>query len=98
VDSHITYHVFVVLAKPRMVAMKQALAAEKGFVLQTFHELVNDPTLWISIHTRRAILFGIVFLKIAKPDLGGSLLIIGGEIILGHVLALPVSRHRLTDL
>jgi hypothetical protein len=36
---------------------------------------------------------GIVFLKIAKPDLGGSLLI-----ILGLALALPMSRHRLSDL
>jgi hypothetical protein len=43
---------------------------------------VNDPNLWISIHTRTAILLGIVFLKIAKPDLGGSLLIISVVIIL----------------
>ena len=61
---------FVVLAKPRMVAIEQALAAEKEFVSQTFHALVNDPILWISIHTCTAILLGIVFLKIAKPDVG----------------------------
>ena len=59
---------------------------------------MNDPILWISIHTRRAILFGIVFLKIAKPGLGGSLLIISVVIILGLALALPMSHHRLTDL
>ncbi len=85
---------FVVLAKPRMAAMEQVLAAEKGFVSQTFHTLVNDPILWISIHTRTAILLGIVFLKIAKPDLGGSLLTIGIAIILGVASALPVLHHE----
>ena len=84
---------FVVLAKPRMSAMEQALATEKGFVSKTFHDLVNDPILWISIYTRTAILLGIVFLKIAKPDLVGSLLTVGVAILLGLASALPMSRR-----
>jgi hypothetical protein len=84
---------FVVLAKPRMAAMDQDIEREKGFVSKTFHELVNDPILWISIHTRTAILLGIVFLKIAKPDLGGSLLTIGIAIVLGTASALPMLRR-----
>ena len=81
-----------VLTAPRMATMGQALAIEKGLVSQTFHNLVNDPILWISIQTRVTIVLGIVFLKIAKPGLGGSLLTIGIAIVLGIVSALPVLR------
>jgi hypothetical protein len=83
---------FVVLAKPRMATIEQALAAETEFVSQTFHDLVNDPILWISIRTRVAIILAIVFLKIATPDLGGSLLTIGIAIVLGLASALPIFR------
>ena len=82
-----------VLTAPRMAAIGRALAAEKGSVSQTFHKLANDPILWISIQTRVAIVLGIVFLKIAKPDLGGSLLTIGVAIVLGIASALPMSRR-----
>ena len=83
---------FVVLAKPRMATIEQALAAETEFVSQTFHDLVNDPILWISIRTRVAIILGIVFLKIATPDLRGSLLTIGIAIVLGLASAVPIFR------
>jgi uncharacterized membrane protein len=72
---------------PRMAAIGQALGAEKGSISQNFHNLANNPLLWISIQTRAAIALGIVFLKIAKPDLGGSLLTIGVAILLGVVSA-----------
>lgn len=83
----------VVLSRPRMVAIGQALATEKGLVSQTFHSLVNHPLLWISIWTRVAIVLGIVFLKIAKPDLVGSLLTVGVAIVLGIASALPMVRN-----
>ena len=85
---------FVVLSGSRMAAIEQALDTEERSVSQTFHDLVNDPILWISIHTRTAILLGIVFLKIAKPDLGRSLLTIGIAIVLGVASALPVLQHE----
>jgi hypothetical protein len=50
------------LTIPRMAAIDRTLATEKEPVSQFFHHLVNDPVLWISIHTRVAILLGIVFL------------------------------------
>ncbi len=81
-----------VLTAPRMVAIGRALSMEKGPVSQTFHNLVNDPILWISIQTRVAIVLGIVFLKIAKPDLGGSVLTIGVAIALGITSVLPMLR------
>ena len=84
----------VALTGPRMVAIGRALATEKGLVSQTFHILANHPLLWISIQTRVAIALGIVFLKTAKPDLGGSLLTIGVAIVLGLASALPVPRRE----
>jgi uncharacterized membrane protein len=79
---------------PRMAAIGRALVTEKGPGSQNFHNLANHPLLWISIQTRVAIALGIVFLKIAKPDLGGSLLTIGVAIILGLASALPISRRE----
>ncbi|NIM50213.1 MAG: hypothetical protein GTO22_13335 [Gemmatimonadales bacterium] len=84
----------VALSKPRMMAIGRALATKKGPVSQTFQNLVNDPILWISIQTRVAIALGIVFLKIAKPDLAGSLLTIGVAIVLGLASTLPVPRRE----
>jgi len=81
------------LTTPRMAAIGRALAMQKGSVSQTFQKLVNDPMLWISIQTRVAIILGIIFLKIAKPDLSGSLLTIGVAVVLGIVSALPMFRH-----
>ena len=84
----------IALSKPRMMAIGQALATEKGSVPQTLHNLVNHPLLRISIQTRMAIILGIIFLKIAKPDLGGSLLTIGVGVILGVASTLPAARRE----
>jgi len=83
-----------VLTAPRMAAIGRALATEKGPVSQAFHTLVNDPILWVSIQTRVAIILGIIFLKIAKPDLPGSLLTIGIAIALGIASTLPATRRE----
>jgi len=85
--------IFVMLSRPRMAAIERALTTEKGSVSQTFHNLVNHPILWMSNQTRVAIILGIVYLKIAKPDLGGSLLTIGIAIILGLGSALRMPRR-----
>ena len=82
----------VVLTKPRLMTIGQALAKEKGPLSQSFHNLVNHPILWISIQTRVAVALGIIFLKIAKPDFGGALLTIGVAILLGIASALPMFR------
>lgn len=81
-----------VLTAPRMAAIGQALAMEKGSVSPTFNHLMKDPILWISIQTRLAIVLGIIFLKIATPSLGASLLTISVAIILGIASALPMRR------
>jgi hypothetical protein len=83
-----------VVTTPRMATIGQALATEKGPISQNFHNLANNTLLWISIQTRVAIALGIVFLKIAKPDLGGSLLTIGVAIVLGIVSARYMPRRE----
>ncbi len=83
-----------VLTRPQMMDIGRTLGAQKGpAVSQTFHSLTNRPLLWISIQTRIAIALGIIFLKIAKPDLTGSLLTIGIAIVLGIASTLPVSTQ-----
>jgi hypothetical protein len=81
-----------VLTAPRMAAIGQAFAMDKGSVSQTFQSLINDPMLWISVHTRAAIVLGIILLKIATPGLGGSLFTIGVAVVLGVASAWPMRR------
>ncbi len=82
------------ITAPRMAAIGQTLATEKSPASRTFRGLANHPLLSISIRTRVAIVLGIVFLKIAKPDLGGSLLTIGIAIVLGLVSTLYMPRRE----
>jgi len=83
-----------VVTAPRMAAVGQALATEKGPLSKTFLSLANHPLLSISIQTRVAIALGIVFLKTVKPDWGGSLLTMGIAIALGIASALPMPRRE----
>jgi hypothetical protein len=75
-----------------MAVIGRTLATEKGSLSPSFYSLLNDPILWFSVQTRVAIVLGIIFLKIATPDLGGSLLTIGVAISLGIASALPRLR------
>lgn len=87
----------VVVTSPRMVAIGRNLAIEKGTLSKTFHILTNQPLLWISIQTRVALTLGIVFLKITKPALVGSLLAIGVAIVLGLGSAFPMPGRARTQ-
>ncbi len=84
----------VALTGPRMAAIGRALATDNVAVSQTPSVLANHPLLWISIQTRVAITLGIVLLKIARPDLRGSLTTIGVAIGLGLASALPLPRRE----
>ncbi len=81
------------LTAPQMTVVGQALAAGKGTLSETFHSLANHPILFVSIQTRVAIALGIVLLKVAKPDFGGSLLTIAVVILLGIASVIPLLRH-----
>ena len=86
----------LVLTGPRMAALGRAVMTAP--TAQTFHRLASQPLLWISIQTRIAITLGIVFLKTAKPDWGGSLFAIGVAIVLGIASALFASRRERAQL
>jgi len=77
-----------------LVIVLARAAASRVKALRQSLEAVLDPTLWISIQTRVAIVLGIVFLKIAKPNLVGSLLTIGVAVVLGIASALLISRRQ----
>lgn len=84
----------VAVTGPRMAAIGRTLAMEKGAPSGAFQSLANQPLLWISVQTRVAIALGIVFLKIAKPDLAGSLVTLGVAVLLGLASALPMPRRE----
>ena len=75
------------LTRPRMRAIGRALATGHGPMSPTFQALVNHPLLWASIQTRAAVTLGIILLKIAKPDVGGALLVIGVAVVFGLMSA-----------
>lgn len=85
---------FVAIGRTQMVAIGKMLAGEKGMLSRTLRDLVQQPLLWISVQIRTAIILGIIFLKIARPGLGGSLLVIAVAILLGAGSALPGVRRQ----
>lgn len=86
------------LTGPRMKAVGQAMAAQGKPGTPGIQSLANHPLLWISIQVRVAIALGIILLKIAKPDLGGSLLTIGVAILVGITAAYPAFRPAANKL
>ncbi len=83
----------VAISGPRIAAIGRALTTEKAPGSPTFNRLASHPLLWMSIQTRLALAMGIIFLKSAKPDLGGSLIALGVAIVLGLASTLPISRQ-----
>lgn len=83
----------MVVTGPRMVAIGQAMAIGKGTLSSAFYSSANNPLLLISIQTRIAIALAIVFLKITKPELAGSMIAIGFAIVLGIALSLYSPKH-----
>ncbi len=81
------------LTRPRMGAIGHALDKERWPLSESFHNLASQPILRISIQTRATIALGIVFLKIAQPNLGESLLVIGVAVVLGVISTLPAPRR-----
>lgn len=80
----------------RMAAIKRSLATESGDLSSTLHNLLHHPLLWISLRLRVALGLGIVFLMTVKPDLAGSLLVMGVALLLGLASALPVMSRNQT--
>lgn len=84
----------ITLTRPRVAALEKALATEKGMLSQNFQGLANHWLLEISLKTRVALAWGIVFLMTVKPGFGGSLLAIAIAIVSGFVFSLATKRHE----
>jgi len=80
------------ITAPRMSTIGKALVAEKAPSSPILSALANDPLLSISIQTRVAIALGIIVLKIAKPELGESILTIAIATVLGCASVFPTGR------
>ena len=84
----------MMLTRPRVEALENALARERGVLSQNFHGLANHWLLENSFKTRVSIALGIVFLMTIKPELGGSLLVIAIALMSGFAFSLPVRRQE----
>ncbi len=82
------------VTRPRMVAVGQTFAKDKGMITEAFHHQANHPLLWVSIQSRVAIVLGISFLMIAKPDLTISLLTLVLSAVIGLAAAIPFLRRE----
>lgn len=84
----------VMLTGPRMAALVQAMAMGKVTLSGAFYRAANSSLLILSIQTRIAIALGIVFLKITKPGLIGSLLVMGIATVLGIATSLYLPKRE----
>jgi hypothetical protein len=58
------------------------------------HRHASHRLLRASLHTRLVVALAIVYLMIAKPDVGGSLLLIGAAFVVGAAISLPGWRAQ----
>jgi len=84
----------IVITGPRMAALVQAMAMGKVTLSGAFYRAANSSLLTLSIQTRIAIALGIVFLKITKPGLIGSLLVMGIATVLGIATSLYLPKRE----
>jgi hypothetical protein len=73
----------------RAAAIARALPAEAGPVSPTLGQRLDDPALTVSLWTRTALLFGIVFLMSVRPSWGGGLAAMGIALLLGIAASRP---------
>ena len=73
----------------RAAALARALPAEAGPVSPTLRQRLEDPALTVSLWTRTALLFGIVFLMSIRPSWSGALAVMGIALLVGIAAARP---------
>jgi hypothetical protein len=73
----------------RAAAIARALPAEGGPVSATLRQQLDDPALTVSLWTRIALLFGIVFLMSIRPGWGGALAAMGIALLFGIAASRP---------
>jgi hypothetical protein len=84
------------LIAPRRSAMVKQLAREApdGELSRALEQLIDDPVLATVCTTVLTLLLGLVFLMTTKPNLAGSLIVMGIALLLGLAAGALVSRMR----
>ena len=84
------------LIAPRRGAIVKQLAREApgGELSQDLKRHIDDPVLATVCTTVAALLLGLVFLMTTKPDLVGSLTVMGVALLLGLAAGVLISRMR----
>ncbi|GAC1306838.1 MAG: hypothetical protein NVSMB27_45050 [Ktedonobacteraceae bacterium] len=72
--------------------LQAAKAAPLGPVPPALREQISSPALWLGEVIRIALLVGVVFLMTNKPGLAGTLIALGGALVLGLICALLLGR------
>ncbi len=79
----------------RLEAIAAAAEAERsGPIPAALARRVQDPVLLASVHVLAALAFGVVFVKVARPDLVGSLAVLVVAIAIGILSARLASKGR----
>jgi uncharacterized membrane protein len=87
----------VLIERRRRVIARLAQEAPDGSLPASLEQRIQDPVLLTSLQTVVALLLGIVFLMITKPELIGSLIVIAIALALGLASGLLVSRAPRTQ-
>lgn len=84
-----------VLLEPRRRTIdRQVRETATGSLPEEVKRSVHDPVLLTTVQTLTILLLGVVFLMTTKPDLVGSLIVMGVALLLGLALSAFVSRMR----
>jgi uncharacterized membrane protein len=85
------------LLEPRRLTIdRQAREAADGSLPEALERSVHDPVLLTAVQTLTILLLGVVFLMTTKPDLVGSLIVMGVALLLGLASSVLVSQMRRT--
>jgi hypothetical protein len=71
-----------------------AVTTPPGSIPASLASRIQDPVLLAGVHTLAALAFGVVFLKVARPDLAGGLAVLAVAVVLGVLSARLASRGR----
>jgi uncharacterized membrane protein len=83
------------VVRSKIRALLHAGADADGHAMATPQRVAAHPLLRVSLRTRVAVALAIVYLMILKPDLGGSLLLIGAALATGVASSLPYVPEKL---
>ncbi len=83
---------FAIGGRHAATVLQAAKAVPLGPVPSALREQISSPALWLGEVIRIALLVGVVFLMTNKPGLAGTLIALGGALVIGLICALLFGR------